>query len=72
MYRAKSENRLRQCDNSGSAVLRIRHCRTSDTAEREALAAWDDILLARKTIERTAAAGDRMRLELAAALRGLE
>lgn len=38
-------------------MLRIRHCRTSDGAEREALAAWDDILLVRKTIERAAAGG---------------
>ncbi len=57
---------------SASAMLRILHCRTSDLAEREALAAWDDILFVRKTIEHAVAEGDRMRLEFTAALRGLE
>lgn len=50
------------CDKSGSAMLRIRHCRTSDRAERDARAAWDDIFFVRKT-SAAGGKGHRMRFE---------
>ncbi|MER9064928.1 hypothetical protein, partial [Mesorhizobium sp. M0698] len=49
-------------DKSGSAMLRIRHCLTSDRAERDARAA-ENIFFVRKTIGRAAGEGYRMRFE---------